>query len=466
MQQQQEQATSLGEGELRQQWQAHANACRIMERDPQAFPPPLLATAKAQRDEAERRWRAAKTPHPLHKRLRWAQAELQEAEAKEANHRRELQDHLQTVERRTRELQDRLATSAARTARRRAALEAIRLEAAPGESSAAGEAARVAASGISMDVAPQLTAAIERLASPLGEDTETLRQHLQAVAASLDSVRWVLNTATERPADATRTTHYDISDDGAATATDGDKGVGGAGGGEDDRAGGAGERGKHCAAAVARWARAPEDGRWKKCAGGGASSAEAAEEARRVVRRLAEGQAHAGAAGSCTNDLAEAERRDRLAALQQFEAAQRQQQRQLDDQQRAQAEADLALRQRAQQEELQRHQSAMQKAAEARAAEEAKQRDALLASMSPQELARAAELHAQQAAMGAQVFGSQPAAQMAAMLQNAQSPSMARAEGGDADTHDEVDRLMEMSAEEWAAWDRERQGADAAALPW
>jgi hypothetical protein len=161
---------SLGEGELRQRWQAHAHACMLMERDPQAFPPPLLAAAKAQRDEAERRWRAAKTPHPLHKRLRWAQAELQEAENKEASHRRDLQEHLQSVARRTQELQDRLATSSARTARRRAALEAIRLEAAPGERTAADKAARVAATGITMDVAPQLEAAIERLATPLGED--------------------------------------------------------------------------------------------------------------------------------------------------------------------------------------------------------------------------------------------------------------------------------------------------------
>ncbi len=233
-QQEQAEGASLGEGELRQQWQAHAHACRLMERDPRTFPPPLLATAKAQRDEAERRWRAAKTPHPLHKRLRWAQAELQEAESKEANHRRELQDHLQTVERRTKELQDRLATSSARTARRRAALEAIRLEAAPGERSEAGKAARVAATGITMDVAPQLKAAIERLATPLGGDAESLRQHLQVVAASLSNVHWVLSTAADPPADAARTSHYDISDDGAAAATNGDKGSG------DDSGGGGG----------------------------------------------------------------------------------------------------------------------------------------------------------------------------------------------------------------------------------
>jgi hypothetical protein len=224
--------------------------------------------------------------------------------------------------------------------------------------------------------------------------------------------------------------------------------------------------GKQCAAAAARWAKAPEDGLWRKCSGDDFSSADAAEEARRVVRRLTEGQSPACAPSSCTNDLAEAERRDKLAAQQQIEAVQQRQQMQLDDQQRAQAEVDLARRQRAQQEELQRHQSAMQQAAEARAAEELKQREALLASMSPQELARAAELHAQQAAMGAQVFGSQPAAQMAALLQDAQAPGAARDEGGNADARDEVDRLMEMSAEEWAAWDRERQGAGAGALPW
>ncbi len=207
----------LDEAELRARWQAHCNACKLLERDAQSVPQRLLEEARAQRDEAERRWRASKKPHPLHKRMRWAEAELRDAEAKESAHRRELQEHLEVAARRTKELEGRVAIDAARTARKRAALAALHHEAAPQSMPASEQAARMAATGISMDVAPQLSEAIQRLAIPLGDDAEVLRQHLQVVATSLSRVQGVLSEATGQPPGDGGPVHYDIGD---ATAND------------------------------------------------------------------------------------------------------------------------------------------------------------------------------------------------------------------------------------------------------
>ncbi len=73
-----ERGEAAGEGpteeDLKQAWLSHCSAVRLLERDGKAVPVELLAAAKEQREAAERKWRAAKRPHPLHKRLRWAEA--------------------------------------------------------------------------------------------------------------------------------------------------------------------------------------------------------------------------------------------------------------------------------------------------------------------------------------------------------------------------------------------------------
>ncbi len=107
-------------------------------------------------------------------------------------------------------------------------------------------------------------------------------------------------------------------------------------------------------------------------------------------------------------------------------------------------------------EELQHHQAEAQRAAEARAAEEAKQRQQLAASMSPEQLALAAELHAQQMAIGAKAFGTQEAAHMAGLAHQAhvqRAVQDAEERGRQAD----ADRLMAMSPEDFAQWNRDCQ---------
>ncbi len=140
------------------------------------------------------------------------------------------------------------------------------------------------------------------------------------------------------------------------------------------------------------------------------------------------------------------------------------QQQQMDEQRRQQEEEMRARRLQQQHEELRRHQAALQQAAEARAAEETRQREALIASMSPQELARAAELHAQQSAVGSQVFGTQAAGHLADMVHQAHVRGLADG-AADAGERAEVDHLMSLSPEELARWDQDCQGMGGGGTP-
>ncbi len=451
----------VNEGELRKIWQGHVRACKLMEKNAQDFPAKLLDGARALRDAAERQWRAAKQPQPLHKRLRWAEAALREAESKERAHRVELREHLAAADLRTREIEGRIAVDAARTARKRAALDALRHEASPHPLPTSERAARIAVNGIATDVGPHLAAIIERLASPLGDDAEAIRQQLQLVAVSVSKVEGVLREGTETEAHGGGTAHFNIGDPTAGGTT---------GGGEDGRPcdGDEGDGrndnfGRSDTQYPTRWAKQAGHSVWRKH--GVASSCDAAEDARKLLRERGVGADNVGSAtvagdssglamaAATTNDLAEADRRNRIEAQRQVMEVQRRQQEPRDEEQQRQDELLRQQRLQTQQDEMRKHQAAMQQAARARAEEEAAQRQALIASMSPQELARAAELHAQQAAIGTQIFGTQSASQLAGMVQQAERQ---RAEQAD------VEHLMGTSQEEYLA----QQNGDSGACPW
>ncbi len=450
---------------LKREWLSHVSACRLLEKDGRHVPPQLLAEARAQRDAAEGRWRAAKVPHPLHKRLRWAESELREAEGKEQARREELAAHLSEAARKTREIEARLEVDAARTVRKREALSALHREGAAGsERPDMEKAARVAACGIATDVAPSLLAAIERLGTPVGEEQEAARRELQLVAAALGRVENVLREGVERAAGSMGPELYDIGD--------GDGGGGHqSGGGHDDHDacdedGGGGNQPSRATAAP-KWVKGPS-GPWRR----GGSSLAAAEEARRMVRQrkgTAEGAGVANGSGvndvdrdgwqsvakaaATTNDLAVAERLRSEAAQRQWDEVQGLQQQQKDAQLLLQEEAMRKQRDQRRVEELQRHQEEMQRAAVQRQADEARQREELIASMSPAQLALAAEVHAQQAAIGTKVFGSPEAAAAAAAAAAATGQAATSGQGSDVD----ADRLMDMSAEEYAQWNRDAQ---------
>ncbi len=469
---------------LRQQWQELQQACRRMEGDP-AMPPSIVAEARKLRDDAEQRWRAAKAPHPLSKRMRWAEADLRAAEQKEEARRAELEQHLEAAARRTRELEERIKVDVERTARKRAALQELLAEGAPGHVPAADRipAARAATAvtGISTNIAPQLAAAIERLGSPMESDTaEHIRQDLQVVAVSISNLEEVLRgtMAPTVPIASTprqqqqRASHFHIGSDGG--------GGGDSTGAEDDDARGGKRRALSAgggATTVARWTKSAVGDAWTKRS----TSASAKEEALRILG------AHGGGAGSAaaggrgdgsdaasistqpagaaeTNDLAEAERRARQAAQHQFQESQQRQHQRADAKALQQDELDRQQRRQRQEEELLAHQQAAQRAAEERAAEETRQREELLARMSPQELARAAELHAQQMAIGAQAFGTQAASEMAGLVHQQHAHSVARTSAA-CGMQADADQLIAMSPEELARWDREQQ-ATAGEVPW
>ncbi len=332
-------------------------------------------------------------------------------------------------------------------------------------------AARIAVEGIS-DLAPAIASIIAHLGNSATPVTD-VQTELRSVATTLGYVKEVLQEATDKAMEARGPAHFDISG-GATTGRGGCNG--GEGNGDDDTTRGGGDGMAVPAAQVPRWVKQHASGPWKRVA---TTAAEAVEEARRMLRRRegaenaataeqgeAGGQVDgAGAAvamaasGATTNDLAVAERRERALAEQQVQLAVQQQQQQPSPQQLQQEEQQRLQREQRQREEMAKHQEAVQRAAAERAAQEAREREELIAKLSPAELARAAEVHAQQAAVAAHTFGTAAANHMAGLVHQAHAHHVAQATtGGDEGVdEDEINRLMEMSPEELAQHDRDLQ---------
>ncbi len=465
--------------QLRHEWDKYSAAVRLLERDGGEVPSSLIEAARSQRDLAERRWRAVKPQQPLHKRVRWAESELREAELKESARRRELDEHLAATERRTRDLEARLEIDRARTARKRAALEDLRGRGSLSRCPATEAAARMALVGIADDIAPTMSA----IAASLGNGDTQVRKDIQIAIQSLSKVEDVLREATKaaeegRPPSGTLgtalgATHFDIS---------------GEPGGGADNATPIHQPSHTPPGPTHRWTLEGAEGRWKKAR----TSAEVADEARQLLRDMQEGgtagaeangvavatamdacqaaERQEGARGEVdedptrTNDIAEATRRSERAAQRQFQESQLQQHRQADQWQQQAEQEQRKAREHQQQQELQKHQAALERAAAERAELEAKQREDLVASMSPAELARAAEVYAQQQAVAAHAFGSLSASHVAGLVHQAHVDNViqeATSEGAVADP----EFLMSLSPEELAQWERDRQG-ESGAVPW
>ncbi len=479
--------------QLRRMWNIQCAAVRRLERDSQGFPAAILEAAKAQRDAAEQRWRAARRPHPWHKRLRWAENDLREAEAKERLHQEELAAHLEQSARRTRELQDRVEVDAARTARKRQLVAALQREGAVHLSQSTERAARIAVEGLGGDISHALGAIIRKL----GDGDEAVRRELQQVASSIGYVQELLRDAAEQDLASRRPACFNIADDDAGGTEAGGSGAsnGGGRGGGGDSAADESAAGPPGATKCTRWTKPAENGPWRKDSE--VTSVAAVEEARRRVRARTENDCHEGVAAardigaggsgnggpgtnldgacgdpSCTNDLAEAARREQRAAHLQVQQVHQRQQLLADARQQQEDEAQRQLRAQNQQEEMRRHQAAFEQAAAARAAEEDRRRAELLASLTPEELARATELHARNAAVGAQVFGSAAASHAAGLVQQSHDLALAQRQqqaqqlqgshasdpNADPADREEIDRLMAMSVEDFAAWDGQHQG--------
>ncbi len=460
-----EEGQGPSEEELRRAWEDAKESVKLLERNPRTSSA-LVDAARNQRDQAEADWRAAKRPQPLHKRLRWAQKAYDTAVTKQQLHQDELDRfEAETAERR-RVLVDRLQLDKARTAKRLRALEGLLDQGEQRQPLAAMQAAKAAAKGIAMDLGPALAA----VADKVSEDSPVWME-LQSALATLANVEDVLRHAVDEDQRAgsqpSPPAQFDISDE--ATHTDHTSGRNGAGGAARvgsiaptavpsaaaTSADGAGATASMSAAAPAlppKWL-GPQSGstRW----GGGQWRKQETDAARRAEGPARGTTSPNGAATDAPPAQGSSVRAKELAVAQiaehqrTLDAAWAQQQLQAEHQLRAEADAKAAA------ETVRRAQQAVAEAEAAEAARQEQERLQLIARSSPEDLRRAQEVHAQQAALIQQQLQQQHALQQH-QVQGAEAqldPQGDGARGLDAD----AEKLMAMSVEDFHQWNDEAQ---------
>ncbi len=449
------------EGDLRQAWDDARETVRLLEGNPRSSPS-VLAAARRQRDGAEAAWRAAKPPHPLHKRLRWAQRAYDSAVAKQQLHQAELDQFEQETTKRRRQLLERGQVDKARTAKRLGALEDLldQGQRQRRQPLASMWAAQACATGIDTDVGPALAAVADKL-----EEGSPAWLELQAAMASLANVEEELRTAAT--ADQQRGTHspppaqFDISGDAAAfhddtTSPSHDESPPSVPNPSSPNAAAAAPPPTVQPVPTPKWV-GPQPGsnrwggrEWRRQEPMAPTGAEDSGQAAHGSSAHAKAQAAKMLADQRAN-LEAAQMRERVSAeaarLQAEELARTQQ---LQEEQRRRAEADA----RAAAETLRIAKQAVAEAEAAEAARLEQEKMLLVARTSPEDLRRAQEVHAQQTALIQQQ--QQRHAQQQHQHQTGAAPSGPEAgaiTGIDAD----AERLMAMSDEELQRWNEEAQ---------
>ncbi len=197
-----------GPSELRQLWQQEVGVVRQLARQGLSPDHPAMVAAIAARDDAEGKWRGAKTPAPLATRLGWAQKKLDRAISIQAGTRQEMQALERQYNDSMAELQARMAEDSERVRKRRQQLETIQTEAGGGVPSqkmhgADGEAVRRACDTLRQEVAPALAA----LAEQLGTGTDAWAT-VNSLLARLSASQQVMDKAAEATAQV-----FDLADD-------------------------------------------------------------------------------------------------------------------------------------------------------------------------------------------------------------------------------------------------------------
>ncbi len=163
-----------GPAELRKRWMAEVAITKQLARQGLSQDHPAMAAATTARDAAEKKWRDAKEPAPIAKRLGWAHQKLDRAIEIQAETRSAIAKLEEEFNSRRAELQVRLDADVERVQKRRRQLDEVQGEAGADSPSAtaprgpAGEAVRRACGTIRDKVAPALSA----LAEQLGTGTE------------------------------------------------------------------------------------------------------------------------------------------------------------------------------------------------------------------------------------------------------------------------------------------------------
>ncbi len=458
-------AAEVCEEELRRAWEEAKAACRQLERA-EGMPHAVVDAARRHRDEAEENWRAARRPHPLHKRLRWAQRDLDAAIAKQQAHQAEMDRALEEMAQRKRALEERAEADKLRTERKRRALQALHDDGAPPPttSTACEDAAKAAVVGIQSELGPTLCGVADRLecGSPEWQELQTamaalhqVQGLLQGACTEVEAVRAATGDQTgdgdddqrwqrrQQPQQQRQTaggpTRFDIGDDAEPKCQDATDVV-------PNRAAsseGAGGTGRPAAPAV-RWAgpsRVAAD-RWGGPAWRKTRHADGAQvEKPPAAAGTLPATTAAGAGGAPTHTSAAAKEE----ARRQLEVHKAQ----LVEAQRAAAQAAEAA------ETVKRAQEAVARAEAEEAQRLEREKLEAAARMSPAERRMAEDLHAQQAAIAAAGFGTEQAARGANLVQ--QAAAGIRSGGGDG-----VDDIMAMSPEQW----QESLPVDPSAMGW
>ncbi len=252
---------------LKQRLDAEEATVQLLMREGKPEGHPTMRAATAARDSALRAWKAARQPHPVGRRIGWAQRRLDRALKVQDRIRGELADFDQGVREQRAKITERLDQARERIQRHRSALEELQEEAGAeicAPKRGGGELCARLAGGMRDTVAPNVAA----LAAALPADSEASRQmailvgHLEGMQRELEA-----QVVVEEAGGGHQT--YNIADDGygdglsdAGSGTEwsesheiGDGGGGGGTGGD----GGAGS------AEAPTW-RPRGHGRWNKVA--------------------------------------------------------------------------------------------------------------------------------------------------------------------------------------------------------
>ncbi len=178
--------------ELKRRLDSEEATVRMLAREGMREDHPTMVAAKAARDEAARTWRASRTPHPVARRMGWAQRKLDRAFRGQEKAIEELTKFDEQVKIERSKLIERLDEARDRVSKHRDALEALQEEASAELYSAKrtekSDVCAKLAGGLREQVAPNVAA----LAAAITEGTEAHKQvsmlmaHLESLQSELE----------------------------------------------------------------------------------------------------------------------------------------------------------------------------------------------------------------------------------------------------------------------------------------
>ncbi len=178
-------------------WDKEAATVRLLERNGMHSSHPVLRAAVAARDAAAQAHRRGKTPHPVARRMGWAQSKLDRALRMQDRTRAELAAFDEECRLRRLKLTEKLDEDRARVGKHRRALEDLQVEAgaemfSPNGAAAGGKEACDRAAASLRSAAPRVVALAQSLPedSPARREVNLLLAELSTLQSQLDQAAW------------------------------------------------------------------------------------------------------------------------------------------------------------------------------------------------------------------------------------------------------------------------------------